>query len=268
MLAPIWAAPEWYPAEMDPSVLDTTSRRAAVASYLASVAQTTDVFCLQEVQDSEFRHFLAALGPGWDGLMAENDRDWWANWVVPELGWAPNGTAVLVKRATFSRAAFADFPLGDGNHAAIVEGGLRASGRAARVASIHLDSDSNARRRTESRSLMERLPGQPGALDVVCGDVNEDTVTGSASHVFESNGFVDVLASVGNREPTHPFSSSYNASARWAIIDHVLVRGAEPLAGDVVDFGVWSIADEVERIEENMRRSGSDHFPVTAAVRP
>jgi hypothetical protein len=75
-----------------------------------------------------------------------------------------------------------------------------------------------------------------------------------------------VLASVGNREATHPFSSAYNRSPRWAIIDHVLVRNGSPAAGDVFDFGLWSISDEVERIEQNFRESGSDHFPVGATI--
>jgi hypothetical protein len=79
-------------------------------------------------------------------------------------------------------------------------------------------------------------------------------------------GFVDVLDSVGNREWTHPWHDSYYMSARWGIIDHVLVRNGTPLAGDVVDSGVWSIDDEVARIEANFQRIGSDHFPVKASL--
>ena len=79
-------------------------------------------------------------------------------------------------------------------------------------------------------------------------------------------GFVDVLDAVGNREPTHPWSSSYNGATRWAIIDHLTVRGARPLSGDVLDFGGLSIADELTRIESNFRTTGSDHYPVAAAA--
>ena len=84
--------------------------------------------------------------------------------------------------------------------------------------------------------------------------------------IFSRAGFTDALAAVGNREPTHPWSSSYNSAPRWGIIDHVLVRGAAPRDGDVADFGVWAIADEVERIAANFRNTGSDHFPVLASV--
>ena len=77
VLAPVWAAPDWYPPEMDMSLLDAGYRRARITSFLAARAADTDVFCLQEVQESELPAFLAALGSGFAGAMAHNDRDWW-----------------------------------------------------------------------------------------------------------------------------------------------------------------------------------------------
>jgi hypothetical protein len=134
-----------------------------------------------------------------------------------------------------------------------------------RSASIHLDSDFESNRLREARSLTNQLPAVPGSTDVVCRDVNEDAVTGAVSNVFEPAGFVDVLAAVGNREPTHPWSSSYNSAPRWAIIDHIVVRNGRPLSGDVFDFGVWSMDDEVARIETDFHNTGSDHFLVGGA---
>ena len=58
-------------------------RRGRITAFLAGSAATTDLFCLQEVQESELPAFLAALGPGFEGFMARNDRDWWSNWVDP-----------------------------------------------------------------------------------------------------------------------------------------------------------------------------------------
>jgi endonuclease/exonuclease/phosphatase family metal-dependent hydrolase len=269
VLAPVWAAPQWYPAEMDTSLLDAGYRRERIAAFLASRAPTTDVFCLQEVQESELPAFLGALGGEFTGAMAHNDPAWWSNWLVPEIPWAPNGTAVIVRRRAFSGLAFRDIALsGDGNHAALVQAVHRATGRRLRAASIHLDSDVQANRLREARSLVDQLPAAAGTTDIVCGDVNEDTVTGAVSNVLEPAGFADALASVGNREPTHPWSSTYNGAPRWAIIDHVVVRGARPLSGDVLDFGAWTIADEVQRIEANFRNTGSDHFPITGTVEP
>ena len=266
VLAPVWAAPDWYPAEMDMSLLDTEFRRERITRFLAGQAPATDVFCLQEVQESELPYFLAALGPAFRGFMAHNDPDWWSNWLVPQIPWAPNGTAVIVNRKSLSIASFRDLAIsGDGNHAALFDGVHQATGRPVRVASIHLDSDFESNRLREARSLMKQLPAVPGSTDVVCGDVNEDAVTGAVSNVLEPAGFVDVLASVGNREPTHPWSSSYNTAPRWAIIDHIVVRNGRPLSGDVFDFGVWSIDDEVARIEANFQNTGSDHFPIGGA---
>jgi mRNA deadenylase 3'-5' endonuclease subunit Ccr4 len=46
VLAPVWAAPDWYPPEMDMSLLDTAYRRARLTSFLAARAADTDVVCL------------------------------------------------------------------------------------------------------------------------------------------------------------------------------------------------------------------------------
>jgi endonuclease/exonuclease/phosphatase family metal-dependent hydrolase len=267
VLAPVWAAPDWYPPDMDMSLLDADDRRARITAFLSSRAADTDVFCLQEVQESEFPAFLAAVGSGFAGAMSHNDRDWWSNWVVPEIPWAPNGTAIIVRRQAFSNLAFRDVALsGDGDHGEIVEGVHRATGRRFRAASIHLDSDKEANRGREARALISELPPAAGAIDVVCGDFNEDSVTGTAGGVMRRAGFVDVLDAVGNREPTHPWSSSFNGATRWAIIDHLTVRGAQPLSGDVLDFGGLSIPDELTRIETNFRTTGSDHYPVGGAA--
>jgi endonuclease/exonuclease/phosphatase family metal-dependent hydrolase len=267
VLAPVWAAPDWYPPEMDMSLLDADYRRARITSFLAARAPDTDIFCLQEVQESELPAFLAALGSGFAGAMAHNDRDWWSNWVVPAIPWAPNGTAIIVRRQAFSDLTFRDVPLsGDGNHAELVEGIHKPTGRRFRAASIHLDSDVEANRGREARALMAELPEAAGTTDVVCGDFNEDAVTGKVGGVVKRAGFVDVLEAVGNREPTHPWSSSYNGATRWAIIDHLTVRGARPLSGDVLDFGGLAIADELTRIESNLRTTGSDHYPVAGVA--
>ena len=170
VLAPVWAAPDWYPPEMDMSLLDADYRRARITAFLASRAADTDIFCLQEVQESELPAFLAALGSGFTGAMAHNDRDWWANWVVPAIPWAPNGTAIVMRRQAFSNLTFRDIPLsGDGNHAEFVAGVHRATGRRLRAASIHLDSDKEANRGREANALMAELPPAAGTTDVVCG---------------------------------------------------------------------------------------------------
>jgi endonuclease/exonuclease/phosphatase family metal-dependent hydrolase len=218
------------------------------------------------VQQSELPAFIAAAD-GFTGAMGFNDRDWWSNWLVPEIPWAPNGTAILVRRSAFSAIRIRDIALsGDGNHAALLDAVHRASGRRVRAVSVHLDSDVQANRNREARSVVAQLPPADGTVDVICGDINEDAVNGAASGVFQRAGFTDALAAVGNREPTHPWDSQYNGSPRWAIIDHVIVRGLRPLSGDVYDFGVWAITEQTPRIEANLRNTGSDHFPIGAVA--
>jgi len=143
-----------------------------------------------------------------------------------DIAVTPNGTAIAVRRQAFSNLTFRDIPLsGDGNHAELVAGVHKATGRRFRAASIHLDSDVEANRSREARALMAELPPVAGTTDVVCGDFNEDAVTGTAGGIVRRAGFVDVLDGVGNREPTHPWSSSYSGATRWAIIDPDRPRG-------------------------------------------
>ncbi len=135
------------PAGARPALLDAAARRARITAFLAARAASTDVFCLQEVQESELPAFLDALGGGFAGAMAHNDPDWWSNWLVPEIPWAPNGTAIVVRRRASRALAFRDIALSaDGNHAALFDGVHRATGRRLRAASIHLDSDVQANR--------------------------------------------------------------------------------------------------------------------------
>jgi endonuclease/exonuclease/phosphatase family metal-dependent hydrolase len=267
VLAPIWAGAVWYPPAMHASVLDRAARREAVTAFLRESAATTDVFCLQELNEQEFEYYRAALSRQFVGRMAYNERRFWSDWLVEDIPWEPNGVGVFARIASIDVTRIEDLPLSDaGNRVALMHGLHRSSGTAIRVASVHLDSDSNAGRVRELRALAELAPGAPDVVDVVCGDINEDTRIGSAAGILAREGYVDVLAATGNRAATHPFTDSYYRSARWAIIDHVLTRGATPLTGRVIDFGVWSIEDEIERIEENMRRGGSDHFPIEAVI--
>jgi endonuclease/exonuclease/phosphatase family metal-dependent hydrolase len=251
---------------MDPSLLATAPRRAALTAYLASVAPTTEIVCLQEVALSEFAYFAAALGSRFQGAMAFNDPDFWSNWIVPEIPWQPNGPAIFVRKNAFDHIAISDRPLGTGNHAAVVEATLAATGRTIRAWSIHLDSDRESNRGSEFDTVLAGMPALTSATDIACGDFNEDSVLGGVGAHLRQAGFVDAHESVGQRRATHPWSTQYYNSTRWAIIDHVVVRNGQPVAATVVDGGLAGITDELERIEATLRQKGSDHYAVTATI--
>ena len=269
VLAPVWAGAEWYPADMDPALLDTEWRRERIVDFLHDQADTADVVALQEVQDSELPHLAQALGEDFVGVMSTNDPDFWSNWIVEGIPWGPNGTAVFIRRSAFGTPTFFELDQSTGNSIAWVSARHLATGQRIRFASVHLDSDSQVNRQIELNALLDRWgTGKAGTTDIIAGDINEDTVHGSLSTPLKQNGFIDVLATLGNREQTHPWLDTYYMSNKWGILDHVLLRNGEPISGDVVDFGVWAIEDETARIEANFEASGSDHFPVVATIKP
>lgn len=266
VLAPLWAAPTWYPSDLNPALLDRTTRLQQTQALLRSLSSQLDVLCLQEVNAPELQGYLDALGPDFGGEMARNDRSWWSNWLVPEIPWEANGTAVIVRKSRFREGSFADLPLTNGNHASVFEGVDSLTGQKVRVQSVHLDSDKISNHRIELSTLFQRYPAAPGVKDILAGDFNEDTDIGTAAGLLSKAGYSDVLSALGNVEATHPWSSSYNRNQRWGRIDHITIRNGRGLGGDVLDFGVWSIADETARIAANLQNTGSDHFPVMAIL--
>jgi mRNA deadenylase 3'-5' endonuclease subunit Ccr4 len=146
VLAPVWAAPDWYPADMDPALLDTGYRRERIVAFLHERAATADLVALQEVQDSEFPYLAQALGEDFVGFMSTNHPDLWANWLVEGIPWAPNGTAVFVRRSAFGSTKFLELEQSDGNSVAWVSARHLASGQEIRFASVHLDSDRSTAR--------------------------------------------------------------------------------------------------------------------------
>ena len=266
VLAPLWAAPKWYPTNLDPAALNRQTRLRATQALLGSLSGQLDVVCLQEVNAPELKGYLDALGPDFKGAMAQNPPSWWANWLVPELPWEANGTAVIVRKSRFKGGSFEDVALPDGNHAEVYQGVDSLTGRKVRVQSIHLDSDRLDNHKTELTTLFDRYPASRGVVDILAGDFNEDTDIGTAASLLEKAGYKDALTAIGNLEATHPWSSSYNTNQRWGRIDHITSRNAISLGGDVLDFGVWGLTDETARIAANLGKTGSDHFPVIASL--
>jgi endonuclease/exonuclease/phosphatase family metal-dependent hydrolase len=276
ILAAPWAAPVFYPPDMDPAVLDRATRRASVATALAEL--DADLVCLQETTPVDLAAIVTLLGDGVVVHSAPNAPELWATWSTPELPWEANGTAVLWRRDRFEDAVTGALSLSDdGNVATTFDARLVRSGTRVRAVSVHLDVDHADLRRAQLARACEHLAAAPEAVapettapervvDVVAGDCNENTDGTELETILAGHGFVDALTAVGNADPTHPVARPTDDYAPLARLDHVLVRGAVPVAGAVVDADVWEVDDPGARMVEGVRRTGSDHFAVVARV--
>ncbi|MGZ4676607.1 MAG: endonuclease/exonuclease/phosphatase family protein [Acidimicrobiia bacterium] len=265
VLAAPWAAPAFYPAEMDMSVLDRRTRAALVGERLRVLSP--DVACLQETTPTDLEVVLAALD-GYESFAPPNGRDLWAHWMTPDVPWESNGTAVVWRSRRFVAAGRDALSVSDdGNVAASVRLCDRDSDRVLRVTSVHLDADEPATRRVQLPRILGQLAPVDVMVDVVAGDCNEDTTGTDLGEITSAHDFVDALDACGCFDPTHPYARPGDAWTLLARLDHVLVRGGAPVrAGRVEDSGVWSVDAPGPRMEEHLRRTGSDHLPVVVEL--
>jgi Metal-dependent hydrolase len=265
VLAAPWAAPGFYPQDMDPALLDRETRAELVATSLESLR--ADVLCLQETTPPDLAHVLQRLGDGYDHHAPPNGPDLWASWSTPEVPWEPNGTAIVWRREAFTdistdRVMLTD----DGNVAAVVRARRVGTGVPVRVVSVHLDADSPDLRRAQLPIALGALEPDERAIDVVAGDCNEDTGNSDLGTISDERGFRDALTELRCLDPTHPYARPSDDYAPLARLDHVLIRGAEPQRGWVIDSGVWGVDSPGSRLGEHLRRTGSDHLPVIVTV--
>lgn len=265
VLAAPWAAPGFYAPTMDPTVLDRTTRSHLVAQVLRSI--DADVVCLQETTPPDLAMVLDQLGGEYDSVQTSNDADLWSNWSTPEIPWEPNGTAVVWRPEAVDVVETGPLALGDdGNVATWLRARHHGTGLEIRVLSVHLDADAPENRRAEFPIALGWVEAAVEMVDVVAGDCNEDTVNTDLGVMLTESGFVDCLSALHRFEPTHPLACPSDDYAPLARLDHLLVRGATPSHGLVVDSGVWDIGDAGARLEEHLRRTGSDHLPAVVTL--
>ena len=154
----------------------------------------------------------------------------------------------------------------DGNVATVVRARHVSSDRPSRMMSVHLDADDPAPRRPQLRGALDAFAPVESIVDVVAGDCNEDTIATDLGRICDERDFRDALTELGRLEPTHPYARPSDDYAPLARLDHVLVRGAEPQRGSVVDSDVWGVETPGERLGEHLRRTGSDHLPIVVTV--
>jgi endonuclease/exonuclease/phosphatase family metal-dependent hydrolase len=268
VLAAPWAAPEYYPAGMDTAVLDRVTRRQLVAAELATL--DADVVCLQETTPVDLDAIVAALDGRYAAHAAPNGRELWASWSTADVPWEPNGTAILWRTERIDVVRTGSVTLSDdGNVATTVVGRVVGHDVHVRAISVHLDVDDRPLRRTQLATACAHfapVPDGAPTVDVLAGDCNEDTIATELGTIATAHGYVDVLAAVGNTDPTHPLARPDDDYAPLARLDHVLTRGGEPVTGRVVDAAVWELDVPGDRMVEGLRRTGSDHLAVVARL--
>lgn len=267
VLAPCWSNPENYPKAVE-SYLDRVSRRKKIILFLNRAAKKADIIALQEVTQIEFQYVKEELERDFYTFHALNDPSYWSDWITPGIPWEPNGVALLIKKSTFMRVKFQDIPLtNDGNHSAYFEGIQKSSGLLVRGASVHFDSDKASNRHAELRAVLRLFKRDSTSPSIIAGDFNYGTEKGVIKKYLDVNHFVDVLKKLHRDEWTHPFSM--DGDRNNGILDHIVVKNASPIDGNVHNFNLWQrySDDEPRRIIANLKISGSDHFPIYGIVK-
>lgn len=265
VLAAPWAAPEFYPQSLDPALLDRDARADRVADRMLAI--DADVWCLQEVTPTDLARMLGrGVGNRYDHHHVGNGRDLWSNWSTPERPWEPNGTAVLWRHDGLAADHRGSCELSADGDVATWVALTHRHGTRLRVMSLHLDADDAATRRVQLPVGLDAFDPEPGVVDVVAGDCNEDTTGTDLGEAVAARDFVEAGDVVGCAEPTHPYARPGDGWVALARIDHVLVRGATVTAAKVVDTGVWKIESPEARMAEHLRLTGTDHLPVVATL--
>jgi endonuclease/exonuclease/phosphatase family metal-dependent hydrolase len=266
VLAPCWADPSIYPLISRPH-LDKDKRRVAIIRTLVSLAQTHDIIALQETQEDEISYYKEELKKeGFLCFSVNHDDNYWARYITVDPPFVSNGVAVfwnarVVDMLTISGCSFSN----KGNRGII--GTFRKNNKVFRVVCAHLDSDTGGARAKESKSLISQLPPLANTTDFILGDLNFTVENGPYNNIFNKANFVSIMKYLGKEEMTHPFDISYGGNDNYGIIDHILVRGAVPINGEVITFGVYQDAQTVdERISLLLQRNGSDHFIVSGLI--
>lgn len=274
ILAPPWAKPSSYPESSEP-YLDRELRRVSIIDVLNSLKGSSDVIALQEITPIEFGYIKSAL-KDFVAIQVNHDPDYWSQYITDNPPWEPNGNALFLKKSTFKNVSFSDVPLStSGNHGAYAEAKLKANNQQVKIFSVHFDSDHGGNRKKEMEAAVAHIGAASNSIDIIAGDFNSSPQQGNYSNLLELQGYIDVLAAIGNTEITTPYTTQYSSSNNFGIIDHVMVRNAQPIAGDVIDNNLFTIypdgpahANEEPRITANLQITGSDHFPVWGSIEP
>jgi endonuclease/exonuclease/phosphatase family metal-dependent hydrolase len=288
VLAPCYATPIYYPDNCAQVIANTNYRLSKIATEISVLkAAGTTVFCFQEITpemyDGISATFTAIAGSGkFQKYVAYHDPKYWRTYQPDPLNPVPNGNATFVLTDFWNILALDNVSTnptgqGAGNHAAYARLSSKTSpSHVFNVINVHLDSDHGGNRKKEIAGALNYLNAnsQAGEAQLVVGDLNNITSSGSIKQILDSAGMVN---SKNPLEATHPFSNGYNSNNNWASIDHILFKfGTATALGDTTirNHGLWDTypilspdTNNPPRILANFDICGSDHFSVHGTIR-
>ncbi len=288
VLAPCFANPIYYPDNCAQVIANTNYRLSKISTEIGALkAAGTTVFCFQEITPEMYEGisetFTSIVGFGkFQSYVAYHDPNYWKLYQPDPHHPVPNGNATFVLTDVWNILAWESVstnPIGQGagNRAAYTKLSHKiASAHVFHVMNVHLDSDHGGNRKKEIKGALYYLNShtRAGETQVVIGDLNNTTSSGSIREILDSAGMVN---SKNPLEPTHPFTNSYNGNNNWASIDHIMYKSGTAIAvGDttVRNHDLWDMypilspdTNNPLRILANFDICGSDHFSVHGTIR-
>ena len=266
ILAHVFSSPAWYPEGININLLDREMRLASTSKFIKGMMLVTSIFCLQEVNKTEYNKLVEILGSDFYSHIVYHDKTYWSEWIIGPREYEPHGNALFIKKSEFKNVEFNGLSLLTGNYSATCSCVHIQSRKKIRLINVHFNTSlvdqndcNDAGRYTEINALLNQIPDpDERTVDLIVGDMNCNP-----SDTFWKQGFSNALISIGQIGHTYPSTPS---SADFNMIDHIMCRNATPFYGHIFDFGIMNETDETVRIEECLKICGSDHFPVKAMI--
>jgi len=149
ILAPLWVHSDHFP-NVDPSVFTITSRRKSILRTLRDL-NTTDIFCLQEVQRSELENLMDLESMFDIFAFSWNEPTCWKNWLIDRV-MEENGTIVLLRKNKFSNVEISRAVVSeDGNAVTLLK--CHFNGAPLFLVNSHLDTDCADRRERQIQRI-------------------------------------------------------------------------------------------------------------------
>lgn len=259
ILAPIFASPIFYTG-VNSELLDIEARRRIIISFLNSMKDITDIFCLQEVVESEFEHLTNCLKDSFIGYIHYNEPDYWRDWILQPLKYENHGTAIFMKKSVFDYVSFSYFSLTTGNNSTKAFGIHKKTNKLVRVYSVHLDTEKK-QQELELEKLLENIVTDSEIIDLIVGDLNCDIIH-NVNNILNKNKFKDVFKEL-NLSSKNELST---IPRHTKCIDHILFYNCTVYDGYIFDLGIMKKDNEASRLSESLKMLGSDHFPIQGTI--